>query len=118
MTSHLESVGFRVWGWVVSVLTDISITLEKVWFGQETIEIWPSKIEGVIEKKKHHGQSSPTLVCKQFFPYQQIQKSLHISNIQYSIMTIFMDCSFSFNGQDAKMYMGLKIYSNTKHGVH
>jgi hypothetical protein len=27
-------------------------------------------------------------------------------------------CSFSFNGRDAKMYIGPKIYGNTKHGAH
>jgi hypothetical protein len=33
-------------------------------------------------------------------------------------MYIWKKGLFSFNGWDAKMYMGLKIYGNMKHGTH
>jgi hypothetical protein len=60
------------------------VALENISSGQETVKMWPSKVEGVIEKKNTMTNYPPTLVCKQLFPYQQTKKNLtHVQHPFY-----------------------------------
>jgi hypothetical protein len=103
------------------------VAFENIWFGQEIVKIWPSKVEGVIEKKKTPWPIIPYLGLQAIVSLStKTQILTHVQHpfYQYNIdrpipkRCIWKKLSFSFNGQDAKMYMGFKIYGNIKHGAH